>query len=164
MTKAPAKPAPRLLEDGIEPRLYNQVVDSASLVTIQLRKHDFDVAADFYNPEVKKKLDFDKVCLGCNYDAEMHMVAGSYRFIVSAKAGRKQVLKSIAEYLVVYEFESPVDEAAATAFCKRIGLYASYPYYRALVSTLSSAANLNLPPLPMMATRGSRLPVKSTEE
>lgn len=152
----------KLLEDGIPPEHYNRVVDSASLVTIQLRKHDFDVDAEFYIPGLTRKLKFERQCSGALYDEEAKVVAGTYRFVINAKASRKVVLKSIAEYLVMYEFEEPVDQAAAEAFCKRIGLYAAYPYYRALVAQLSAAANLNLPTLPMIATSGSRLPMSST--
>jgi len=162
ISKAPAPAAsaePRaLLEDGIAPALYNHVVDNAELVTIQLRRHEFDVDGEFYNPDAGKRLSFDKACLGCNYDEETSMVAGTFRFSVGAKAGRKTVLKSVADYLVVYEFGEPVDENAAKAFCSRVGLFAAYPYYRALVSSLSASANLNLPTLPMMATRGVKLP------
>nr|WP_314121364.1 hypothetical protein [uncultured Brevundimonas sp.] len=159
--KRDPKPVTKLLEDGIAPEKYNQVVDNATLVTIQLRKHDFDVKAEFYDPTLPKKLGFDRECVGAIYDAESRVVAATYQFVISAKAARRVVLKSVAEYLVMYEFEAEVDQQAAEAFCKRIGLYAAYPYYRALVSQLSAAANLNLPTLPMIATRGSRLPVAS---
>lgn len=155
--KITTRPVVKLLEDGIAPELYNHVVDTASLVTIQLRKHDFDVKADFYSPSTKRKLGFERECGGALYDQESQVVAGTYRFVVSAKASRRVILKSVAEYLVMYEFSQPVDKDAAEAFCKRVGLYAAYPYYRALISQLSAAANLDLPTLPMIATRGSHL-------
>ncbi len=160
MAKPPTPPVAVVLpEDGIAPGLYNHVVDNAEMVTIQLRRQDFDVDGEFYNPEVtERRLSFDKACLGCSYDPEASMVAGTFRFSVGAKAGRKTVLKNVADYLVVYEFSEPVDEAAAKAFCTRVGLYAAYPYYRSLIASLSAAANLNLPTLPMIATRGVKLP------
>lgn len=147
-----------LPEDGIAPAAYNHVVANAELVTIQLRRHEFDVAAEFYDPEAKKKLHFNKQCLACAYDAEAMAVAGTFRFTITGKSGRKSVLKSVADYLVIYEFREIVAQDAAEAFCRRIGLYAAYPYYRALVASLSAAANLNLPTLPMIATRGVKLP------
>lgn len=155
--KTDPRPVVKLLEDGIAPELYNHVVDTASLVTIQLRKHYFDVKAEFYSPSAQRKLGFERECGGALYDPESQVVAGTYRFVVSAKVARRVVLKSVAEYLVMYEFSSSVDKDAAEAFCKRVGLYAAYPYYRALVSQLSAAANLDLPTLPMIATRGSHL-------
>jgi hypothetical protein len=148
-------------QKSVDPAAYNQVVAQAELVTIQLRRHEFDVDAQFYNPDVKDKrrLGFDRQCLSCEYDAEVSAVAGSFRFVVQGKVGRKIVLKSAADYLVIYDFNEPVDQEAAETFCKRIGMFAAYPYYRALVSSLSAAANLDLPTLPMIATRGSKLPV-----
>lgn len=165
MTKIKTQKAvTKLLEDGIKPEAYNQVVENANLVTIQLRKHDFDVQAEFYDPAANRKLGFDRQCVGVIYDAETHVVASTYKFVVSAKASRKIVLKSVADYLVMYEFDQAVDREAAEAFCKRVGLYAAYPYYRALLAHLSAAANLNLPPLPMIATSGSKLPVPTSAE
>jgi hypothetical protein len=158
MAKSKTPVAIALPEDGIAPALYNHVVANAELVTIQLRRHEFDVDGEFYNPDAGKKLSFGKVCLGCTYDQETSMVAGTFRFNIGAKSGRKAVLKSVADYLVAYEFAEVVDEEAAKAFCTRVGLYAAYPYYRALVASLSASANLNLPTLPMIATRGVRLP------
>lgn len=152
-----------LPEDGIPPALYNHVVDNAELVTIQLRRHEFDVDGEFYNPDAGKKLSFDKACLGCTYDQETSMVAGTFRFSIGAKSGRKVVLKSVADYLVAYEFAVDVNEEAAKGFCSRVGLFAAYPYYRALVASLSASANLNLPTLPMIATRGVRLPELSAD-
>ncbi len=156
---APAILAP---EAGVDPRAYNHVVANAELVTIQLRRHDFDVAAEFYDPAAKKKLKFNRECLACTFDAESSAVAGTFRFGIVGKAARKAVLKSTADYLVIYQFEQSVSDLAAEAFCQRIGLYAAYPYYRALVSSLSAAANLDLPTLPMIATKGSPLPVPQT--
>ena len=167
MTKK-IQPQPAIIqpEAGVDPRAYNHVVGNAQLVTIQLRKHNFDVDADFYDPQVERKLSFNKECLACTFDPESNSIAGSFRFSILGKLGRKSVLKSAADYLVIYQFADVVAEDAATAFCQRIGLYAAYPYYRALVSSLSAAANLDLPTLPMIATRGSPLPVpkdKSSE-
>lgn len=158
MVKSNIPVAIALPEDGIAPALYNHVVANAELVTIQLRRHEFDVDGEFYNPDADKKLSFGKACIGCTYDQEALMLAGTFRFNIGAKSGRKTVLKSVADYLVAYEFSEAVDEVAARAFCSRIGLYAAYPYYRALVASLSASANLNLPTLPMIATRGVKLP------
>jgi hypothetical protein len=138
---------------------YNKVVSVAKLLSVQVSKVDFDVKVDFFNPDLNKALHLDRAELGTHFDPDGNIALGRFRFSVAAKASRKTVLKGSAEYLVVYEMQGGADEEAAKAFCSRVGVFAAYPYFRALMAHLSWASDTKLPPIPVIATRGS--PIRS---
>lgn len=135
---------------------YNRVVQSANLLSVQLIKTDFNVDEKFFDHKIKRSLVMNREYLKFVFDKKQKVVAGEFRFSFQTKGPVESVLSSSAEYLVIYEFaENDVNEAAAIDFCKRVGVFAAYPYYRALVAHLSWATNTNLPPMPVIATRGS---------
>lgn len=138
---------------------YNRIVDSAKLQTVQALKVAFEVSPDYYDEDVEKAFHVDRQNIGTTYDANGDAVAGSFAFSVTVKAGRNKLLKARGEYLVIYAVHSGADPAAAEAFCTRVGHFAAYPYFRAMLSHLSWESNANLPPLPVIATRGSKLRV-----
>ncbi len=151
-------PADGLLFDKGE---YNKVVGSAKLITIQLSKLDFSVDGDFYDDTRKRNLHFDRGVSSCFFDAEGPSVVGTFSYSVYSKSGRKRHLAANAEFLVIYSLEKGVEESAAKVFCMRVGMYAAFPYFRGLMANVASAANAPLPPLPVIATKGS--PISVTE-
>lgn len=159
MAKTPEKQAAPPAFTSTE---YNEVVASAELLTIQVAKTKFDVRPDFYDPEVQKKLAFDHQEAGASFDAEQNVVIGRFQFGCEAMDRRKLLLKATAEYNVIYEVHEGANPEAVKAFCNRVGIYAAYPYFRALVAHLCWAANAKLPPLPVIATRGS--PIRAISE
>jgi hypothetical protein len=140
---------------------YNRVVAGSTLVTIQMKNTSFDVDSNYFGSEESHKLHFDRSLESCLFDAEDRSLAGFFRFTVTAKHGRKTVLKANSVYLVLYSLNFDADESAAKAFCERVGVFAAFPYFRSLVAHLSWESNTRLPPLPTIATRGA--PVKALE-
>lgn len=140
---------------------YNKVVAGAQLVTIQLMKSAFDVDSDYFSPDRKPTLHFDRGLEGCVFDVEDRTVAGWFKFEVQAKVGRKAVLKGSAVYMVVYSLNFDADEVAAKTYCERIGTFAAFPYFRSHTAHLAWEANVRLPPLPTIATKGA--PVKALQ-
>jgi hypothetical protein len=143
---------------------YNQVVDSAQLVTVQLSKVNFSIDGDFYDESTPKKLHFDRGVAGCFFDPEGPSVTGSFKYVVYSKSGRKKQLAADAEFVVIYALAEGADEIAAKIFCRRVGMFAAFPYFRALMANLAWSANAPLPPLPVIATKGSNISVAHAPE
>lgn len=142
---------------------YNEVATSAFLEGIILQKCEFNV-----NPECLKnrnswKLDHGRKLLSCSFNAERGSVAGIFEYHFIAKDGRKNAAKCSAEYAVFYRTVEDAKEEAAKGFCRNVGMFAAYPYFRALVSRFSSEANLNLPMLPTIAST-AHIPPKAAKK
>jgi hypothetical protein len=146
-------------EPGFGAAEYNRVVGCAQLLGVQVAKVRMDVDSLYYDPSADNKLNFSRSERGAVYEPERRLIAGNFYFEVSAKQARKRVLHASAEYFVIYELNAEVNEAAARTFCNRVGMFAAYPYFRALVAHLTWEANAKLPPLPVIATRGAPIPV-----
>jgi hypothetical protein len=144
---------------GLDKRAYNRVVHKAELLTIQLTTSKFDIHADFYAPDTSTKLAFNKSEPIVEFLGEQHVVLGRFGFDCVAKRGKRYILRASAEYLVAYKVPEGSDKRAAELFCEKVGIYAAYPYFRALVAHLAWAANAKLPPMPLIATRGSPIQV-----
>jgi hypothetical protein len=153
MAKSPAQSSED--ERPFDPEEYNRIVGSAKLATIQVTRSRFDVAPEWYDENLNRKLSFGHELLSADLDSVANVIVGRFRFRCEATARRKNVLRSLAEYVIMYEVHEGADEQAAEAFCSRVGIFAVYPYYRSLVAQLAWAANANLPPLPVIATRGA---------
>lgn len=134
---------------------YNEVVGSARLLTIQLTGSRFLVNPEYYTSKLKQKLSFNYAAESTDYDEVEKVVVGRFRFSCEAKGGRKKLLTVSAQYVVMYEVHEGADGRATEAFCDRVGIFAAYPYFRALAAHFAWAANAKLPPLPVIATKGS---------
>lgn len=146
---------PFAVDPALDAEEYNKVVDAARLLTIQVSKVRVDVAPAYFDPKSSHILLVKRTELGAVFDSEQRGVLARFLFEVAARQARKKVLSASAEYIVAYKLEEDVQPAAAIAFCNRVGIFACYPYFRALLAHLSWAANAQLPPLPVIATRGS---------
>ncbi len=78
------------------------------------------------------------------------MLAGKFKWDVTIKKGRKKLLVIEAVYLVVYQNVPTVPEEPALAFLQKVGKFATYPYFRALVATLAAYARADIPILPVL--------------
>ena len=66
------------------------------------------------------------------------------------------------EYLVVYTVPEECPEPAKVGFCRSVGVFAAYPYFRSLVSQFAWNAGLEIPPLPAIAST-AHIPKKTAE-
>lgn len=130
---------------------YNDVAKSAFLEGIILHKCEFNVNPDCLKNRQSWKLDHGRKLVTCSFNAEQGSVAGIFEYHFLAKDGRKHAAKCFAQYVVFYKTPESAKEEAAKGFCRNVGMFAAYPYFRALVSRFSSEANLNLPMLPTIA-------------
>jgi hypothetical protein len=118
----------------------------------------FKVVLDFHitrEQEKKEKKKLTSRSFGDNlsdpiYSAEHHLLAGQFNWEIIVRKGRKKLLTINATYLVSYDNVPDVSEEAAVAFLRKVGRFAAYPYFRALVARLTSDARTDLPILPML--------------
>ncbi|WOE74898.1 hypothetical protein [Alterisphingorhabdus coralli] len=139
---------------------YNEVAKSALLEGIILQKSAFNLNPECLQNRESWKLEYGWKLLHCSFNGDGGSVAGIFEYHFTAKDGRKHAAKCAAEYAVFYRTKVGAKEEAARAFCRTVGMFAAYPYFRALVSRFSSEANLNLPMLPTIASTAHIPPKK----
>jgi hypothetical protein len=113
-------------------------------------------------------LGFALQVVGLDYDAALGTVGGLFNWRVTAhdKKQGEQVLHLSADYLVQFTGLGDHPRDQVLPFVDRLAEFASYPYFRSLVSQFSWAAELALPILPIIAAgrRAPRIPPPAPEQ
>jgi hypothetical protein len=135
-------------------RKYNKAVRQANLVTILLSKIDFKVNRRIA-PDEKASRPVGKPSFGgrladYQYDEETKACLASVAWTVEIKAGRQTYAKCVAQYDVIYDGFTEVDEDIIQLFAENVARPATYSYFRALFASLDWSSGLRLPPLPVM--------------
>lgn len=131
---------------------YNAVATAARLEAINLLSSEFSISPDCLMDQARWKLNYGRTVLSCQFSEVDHSVTAIFQYYVKAKLGRKTALRCVADYGVFYQTHDGATEEAATGFCRNVGTFAAYPYFRALFSQLIGEAGLMLPPLPSIAS------------
>jgi hypothetical protein len=76
---------------------------------------------------------------------------GLLSFDVVCRHRRRRVLSTSGRYLVTYHVNGGCDPELGQVFIRRVGLVATYPYFRAMVAGLVSQAGIQMPPLPILS-------------
>jgi hypothetical protein len=158
-----ASVAPPASSGGFKAAEYNEVAMAASLLEIRLLKTNFIVEPEFYAVQDEARLSFGREVVSCAFEPDKGTVAAIFKYHVYGKQGRSKLLRCEAEYTVIYEVSPTSPEEAARGFCRNVGGFAAYPYFRALVSQLTWGAGVALPPLPAIAST-AHIPPKSGAE
>lgn len=145
---------------GFSGEEYNSVATAAELEGVSLLSTKFDVQPDALSNSAALKLSHGRKTLSCGYDEETHSVVAIFQYNVIGKMGRKRVLDCVAEFAVMYRTPEGATEAGAIGFCRNVGRFTAYPYFRALVAQLAWNAGLALPPLPTIASTAHIPPKK----
>lgn len=135
---------------------YNSVVEAAELDDITLIFTNFVIKPDYYKValaqetahKVKRELDSDFSAF--SYDAERKFLGGKFDWTIDAAFARKKLLSVRASFIVSYENVPDVEQRHMEAFIRRVGRFATYPYFRTLVSQFSWESKAELPPLPVL--------------
>lgn len=138
-------------DSGFAAEEYNAIARQAKLGMIRVAKVGFECAPDFNEYEDEVRLSIDRECLACSTSDDGDVVIAMFKFRALAKYKRRIMLKGEAVYAVLYEIPADCNHDAAHAFCRKVGQYAAYPYFRALMSQFAWAAEANLPPIPVIA-------------
>lgn len=153
MTKSqlPAEGEPAVKRGGFSADEYNKVAMGAQVQSIQLLKLDFEARPDRMQRSAQLALSYGRSLLSCRFDEQSHSAAAIFQFNVTAKSGRAKAFHCTADYAVVYETPEGASIEACTSFCKHVGSFAAYPYFRALAAQMAWNAGIDLPPLPAIA-------------
>lgn len=139
-------------KEGFRGADYNAVATAARLESIRLMSQRFDVNSACLSDTENWKLSYGRKILACTFDQEAGAVAAIIQYEVIAKDGRKKALSCTADYGIFYAVPTDSEEEAVLGFCKYVGSFAVYPYFRGLVAQLAWNAEVSLPPLPSIAS------------
>jgi hypothetical protein len=136
----------------VDAEAYNGVVGRALLRGIRLTESRFDMKPDALELDAKTwRKDIRGEVEEVFVDAESGRLAGTFLFEVVCRHRRKRLLSASARYLVSYQVAGPFDQDSAQLFVERVGRVVAYPYFRALVASLTSQAAVEMPPLPIIS-------------
>ena len=141
---------------------YNAVAVGAELEGIVLFNSRFDLAPNLLGRRREWKLSYGRKVKSCKFNQDERSVVAILEYHVTAKVGRSRALQCVAEYAVFYETPEGATSEGAIGFCRNVGVFSAYPYFRALVSRLTADANVQLPPLPVIASK-AHIPPKKIE-
>ncbi len=130
---------------------YNALAMNARLDAIKLVNLVLETDTDTTQDEEERHLAFGRKLVSCRYDETSHAAAAIFQFEVGVTNGSTEEFKCVADYAVLYEVPDGSSSEAAMAFCKHVGSFAAYPYFRAVAAQMAWNAGVNLPPLPSIA-------------
>jgi hypothetical protein len=135
---------------------YKKVSISARLREIRLiasnylvRPEAFQVAQDVDT----MKNGFHGKCTDFIFDNDEGLAWGRFQWSVEIKSGRKSCLKLMAEYLVLYSDIFDCDGEHVEIYFRKVGRFATYPYFRAHFNHHIGETGIMLPPLPALNER-----------
>lgn len=136
---------------GFSSEQYNNAAFGAELSSIQLSNLALEAHADVLLDTTEQLLAFDRTVLSCKYDEESNSAATIFQYSVTASVDGSIAFRCVADYAVVYQVQGDVNMEAATSFCKHVGSFAAYPYFRAIVAQMAWNSGIEIPPLPTIA-------------
>lgn len=131
---------------------YNYVAKHAKLIGLHMISSDFRIRPSFFARRNDVRLGIDNDILACTPNTKDGVCIGVFEFVVKGKIGRSDAFKCSAQIVAAYSIPHDAEVEATEAFCSKVGLFATYPYFRAHLANIASAANADLPPLPMLAS------------
>lgn len=140
----------------IDAKTYNQIARCARLLSVQLVESSFSVSPKFFNPDVEGKLKIDFGDVHAAFDEATRVATCVFQLESSVKKGKSKAFNVKSKFVVYYKISVECDDIHATAFARKVGLTACYPYFRAHVASIASMANADVPILPTI----SAMPVK----
>ncbi|MBL3608234.1 hypothetical protein [Rhodovulum sulfidophilum] len=136
--------------------LYREVSCAAKLREIRLLDSSYSIKVelfDDFDKAIEMRHSFSGSLEECALDKDVGVASGCFTWGAEVKYKRKKSLKLSAKYLVRYSELEGCDENHIFAFFTKVGRFATYPYFRALFSNLTSESGLILPPLPALNER-----------
>lgn len=136
---------------------YNKVVEDAELLDIRLTDFKFSVKPKYY-PAIEKEADgnvrlsrsFDHEVVDIGRDAEMGTVGGRFVWSLKISEGKARLMTIDASFFVVYRSVPDVEQEHVEAYLRKVGRFATYPYFRNLVSQMSWESATDLPIMPVL--------------
>ena len=145
----------------IDSKAYNELVANASMVDIRLTESTFSVKPEYYENKDDDLLKYHATrgVSDVSFGEPSSFFHATVAFEVAVKLGKKKVLSSKAEYLVVFCSAADVDKSVVGPYVNKVAVHSAYPYFRQLVASQSWASETDLPLLPIIKQK----PVKSPD-
>ena len=146
----------------IDPNDYNKVVKSADLIDLRMVGCNFELKPEYliavYDEDQSAKIvqSFTANIDQGDFDSSEGVLAGEVVWSALSKLGRKRLIRVKAHYMVFYSGLEGQDEACVREFFDRNAKLQTYPYFRGLVSRLTSEAGIELPLLPILQLNPNR--------
>jgi hypothetical protein len=134
---------------------YNVVARAAKLERIALYRSNFAVQPDYFASLQKEEAPKPRYSGGFGnqyFDAERGRATCEWKWEIKVSDKRKTTLSIDVVYLIMYSGLENCSEDNVIRYMRRVGRFASYPYFRAHVSQLNWEAGTNLPILPTIST------------
>lgn len=137
--------------------MYADVSRCAKLREMSLVHSEFDVQMKHFWAENEDEnglnSSFNGEFVGSHFDPDAGIVAGAYLWNVDIRRGRYKALKLKTKYVLVYGNLQGHEEKYVYYYFEKLARFTSYPYFRSIFATLSSASGLALEPLPSLSER-----------
>jgi hypothetical protein len=140
---------------AFDPEAYNIVARAAKLRRIALIRSNFAVLPEYFislNTKDAPKPRYAGEFGDYHFNAEKGQALCEWKWEISITKKRKKTLYIYVSYHLLYGGLENCDQDQVIRYMKRVGRFASYPYFRAHVSQLNWAAGVDLPPLPTIST------------
>lgn len=134
---------------------YNEVARAAKLERIALYRSNFVVLPDYFGSMDEKngpKPSYGSRFGTYYFDVESGRATCEWKWRINVREKRKRTLTIEVVYLLMYGGLKDFSEKNVVRYMRRVGRFASYPYFRAHVSQLNWEAGTNLPILPTIST------------
>ena len=140
---------------AFDPEAYNVVARAAKLRHIALFQSHFTVESGYFSARRSENPPRPRYAgeFGTHhFDASDGQAGCEWKWAITLTHERKKLLSIEVVYLIAYDGLKDCDEQQVVRFLRRVGRFATYPYFRAHVSQLNWEARLDLPILPTIAT------------
>lgn len=134
---------------------YNKVARAAKLRRISLLRSDFFVLPEYFAAKANNRSLSSRYTAGFgehHVDSKGGLASCEWEWGIKIIDKRKATLSIDVAYVVVYGGIEECIEEQVIRYMRRVGRFATYPYFRAHVSQLSWESGVNLPILPTIAT------------
>lgn len=134
---------------------YNKVARLAKLEGLLLTASQFVLKPSYFSERRKEgrvRYVYGTDVKAETYDASAGNASCVWNWSTEAMVGKTKLLSISASYMIIYVGIEDCNEEAVKRFLKRVGRFATYPYFRAHVSQISWESSANLPLMPTIAT------------
>ena len=142
---------------NFDPAVYAATAQAARLDSVSLTESKFSSKPSiFWESEQSGKSikqGYSGLFKGLHFEPEEGFVIGGYQWEAVGKFGAKIAFSMRADYVLRYSGLVGASPEYVQLYFLKIARFTSYPYFRALFATHTSAAELLLGPLPALTER-----------
>lgn len=136
---------------------YNSVVEHAQLLDIRLTDFKFSVKPRYYEAieeenagEVSLTRTFDHDVTDIGFDPEIGALGGRFNWTLRVLRGKTKLVSVEGSFFVAYSDVPNVERQHAEAYLRKVGRFATYPYFRSVVAQMSWESSASLPVMPVL--------------